>query len=369
MQAVKGGFLDGLQFLASYLDADVDRVNHYGYTTLILVSWTGTLEMMRWLIEELGADVHKALQNGDTPLHIAACTNRCDIARFLVKECGVDVNLLGASGHTPLIRASWMGKTEMVRCLVSELGADVYITTPNRENTFYARSLRGGELYILRCLVMEHDNFFFFDDDVNEGTQGRYSALFAAAYSCQISVMRCLVEELGASIAEVNADGDTVLLYSARHAKLESIQYLLEHGGASLTETSNNAITIWDLLTVEMMVARIGPRFMMPPHEDPEAMTALLRVILLRGVPPPEFLAFVLPAYKSVVNKGARLRARLPAFLTRRRALVDATCLLILPLLALVHGYESELPFTTDEIWATGFGEFSIHFFGSWRKQ
>jgi hypothetical protein len=52
---------------------------------------------------------------------------------------------------------------------------------------------------------------------------------------------------------------------------------------------------------------------------------------------------------------GVRLRARLPAYLAQRRALLDAHCPLLPPLQDLVHGYEE--PTTTDEIWATGLGE------------
>jgi hypothetical protein len=49
-----------------------------------------------------------------------------------------------------------------------------------------------------------------------------------------------------------------------------------------------------------------------------------------------------------VVKEGARLRA----YLARRRALLDAHCPLLAPLLALVHGYDVE-PTTTEELWAT----------------
>jgi hypothetical protein len=53
-----------------------------------------------------------------------------------------------------------------------------------------------------------------------------------------------------------------------------------------------------------------------------------------------------------VLQEGGRLRARLPAYLVRRRALIDAHCPLPLPpLRALVHGY-MELT-TTEELWAT----------------
>jgi hypothetical protein len=56
-----------------------------------------------------------------------------------------------------------------------------------------------------------------------------------------------------------------------------------------------------------------------------------------------------------VVEEGARLRARLPAYLERRRALLNKHCPLLPPLLASVRGYDPE-PTTTEEIWATGLG-------------
>jgi hypothetical protein len=55
------------------------------------------------------------------------------------------------------------------------------------------------------------------------------------------------------------------------------------------------------------------------------------------------------------MKEGARLRAALPAYLVRRMALLDAHCLLIPLLLALVRGYDPE-PTTTEELWATGLG-------------
>jgi hypothetical protein len=58
---------------------------------------------------------------------------------------------------------------------------------------------------------------------------------------------------------------------------------------------------------------------------------------------------------RQVVEKGARLRTRLPAYLARRRAVLDDHCPLISPLLALVRDYDLE-PTTTEEIWATGLG-------------
>jgi hypothetical protein len=76
--------------------------------------------------------------------------------------------------------------------------------------------------------------------------------------------------------------------------------------------------------------------------------------MVLHGGPPASLTKDLAPPLQQIVQDGARLRARLPAYLTQRRALLDTHCPLLPPLQDLVHGYE-ELT-TTDELWATGLG-------------
>jgi hypothetical protein len=80
----------------------------------------------------------------------------------------------------------------------------------------------------------------------------------------------------------------------------------------------------------------------------------MLRVMVLHGGPPESLTKDLAPPLQQIVQDGARLRARLPAYLVRRRALLDAHCLLLPPLRDLVHGYGE--PTTTDKLWATGLG-------------
>jgi hypothetical protein len=87
---------------------------------------------------------------------------------------------------------------------------------------------------------------------------------------------------------------------------------------------------------------------------DIVALTAMLRVMLMHGSPPESLTAYMATPLQQIVQDGARLRARLPAYLARRRPLLDAHCPLLPPLRDLVHGYEE--PTTTDELWATGLG-------------
>jgi hypothetical protein len=84
----------------------------------------------------------------------------------------------------------------------------------------------------------------------------------------------------------------------------------------------------------------------------------LLRVMVLRGASPPALVALLLPEHARLVQEGARLRVRLPAYLVHRRAYLDLRCprISLLPgvLRALIYTFEG--PATTGELWATGLG-------------
>jgi hypothetical protein len=84
------------------------------------------------------------------------------------------------------------------------------------------------------------------------------------------------------------------------------------------------------------------------------ALTALLRVMMVRSSPLPELVEKLTLEFSQLAEEGARLRARLPAYLARRRPFLDMRTPLLPPLLDMVHGYLE--PFTTEELWATGLG-------------
>jgi hypothetical protein len=134
---------------------------------------------------------------------------------------------------------------------------------------------------------------------------------------------------------------------SVLHGRYLTVQYLLEEADANMDDSNFDGNTVWDMLRrhLEEAVAYSGE------GADPLALTGLLRVLVLRGAPPPAVVALLSPEPARVVQEGAQLRARLPAYLVRRRALLDAHCPVLLPpLRALVHSY-MELT-TTEELWA-----------------
>jgi hypothetical protein len=124
---------------------------------------------------------------------------------------------------------------------------------------------------------------------------------------------------------------------------------LLEHGGADIAEVIDTGQTVWPMLALNFYGGHSA-------DEEVAEVTALLHAMVVRGAPSADFVARLrCPEHARVVEEGARLRAALPAYLVQRRALLDAHCPLIAPLLALVRGYDPD-PTTTGELWATGLG-------------
>jgi ankyrin repeat protein len=205
-------------------------------------------------------------------------------------------------------------------------------------------------------------------------SEGKTALLHAAECESYVDQHLCLEliqyllsSEGGVSITETDNDGNTALLLAAGiDCYPVMVQWLLEYGGAQITETNKYGCTVWtvepyaglpDFLRCAYVKKKgeyvsIDDEYV--PKKDIVALTAMLRVMVLHGGPPESLVAELAPPLQQIVQEGARLRARLPAYLAQRRALLDAHCPLLPPLRDLVHGYEE--PTTTDELWATGLG-------------
>jgi hypothetical protein len=184
------------------------------------------------------------------------------------------------------------------------------------------------------------------------GTHKSMSALNLAAYLCKTSIVEWLLAEEWASISDADEVGSraefTTLMYAA-HSTSENfatVQWLLEYGGADITDTTPAGRTLWEVL--EKCLA--GRTLM--ERASVNQLTALLRVMVLQSTPPADLVIQMSPQHSHIVKEGTRLRAELPAYLARRRALLAEHTSLIAPLRALVSSYEE--PTTTEELWATG---------------
>jgi hypothetical protein len=191
------------------------------------------------------------------------------------------------------------------------------------------------------------------------GTAGteQISALHMAARRGKTSIIAWLVTFGGASVLEVDGYGYTALLCAADGATpLPTVQWLLEHGGSNISDMLKDGRTVWHLLDKEFVRGEVAG--LSDDGKDVDnflervvGATALLRVMVLQQAPRRRTLEIMSKKYSNIVRDGARIRAGLPAYLAKRRALLDVYSPLIRPLQKLVHDYE--VPTTTAELWAT----------------
>jgi hypothetical protein len=250
------------------------------------------------------------------PLYVASQVGCLDVLRFLVREMGANVNQKDQYGETPLMVAVQWEILHMVQRLV-KVGADANQAMPNNGRTPLHIAAGRGNLAIVHCLV-----------------------------------------EVGAEIGALDKDGNTALLESARGGHYLTMQYLLEDAGANMEDVDKFGSTVWDMLRTHLE-HRHRQKF--EEEDDLLALTGVLRVLVLRGAPPPALVALLSPEPARVVQEGARLRARLPAYLAHRRAYLDLRCphISLLPSVLRTLIYNFEEP-STEELWSTGLGQASI---------
>jgi hypothetical protein len=293
----------------------------------------GNLERMKQLVEG-GADIEELDEEGMTALMSATQMNHFEIVVYLV-ELGANVAHADDIGMTALLWACIIGDLSVVKYLLSH-GAR----------------------------ITERDH------------EGKTALLCAATKEHLHVVQYLLSSEGGASITEKDDMGNTALLLAASYygpSCPTMVQWLLEFGGAQITDTDNENTSVWTGKWMYGLPNMLKSAYAkgdddeyisidgayVPTDEivsgvDAAAQTSMLRVMVLHGGPPPSLTQDLAPPLQKIVQDGARLRAQLPAYLAQRRALLDAHCPLLPPLQDLVHGYEE--PTTTDEFWATGLG-------------
>jgi hypothetical protein len=186
--------------------------------------------------------------------------------------------------------------------------------------------------------------------DVHNNDVGCGTALIIAAGLGMEANVRCLIK-LGANVAaQIQPCNYTALLASVAMNNFQTARYLIEEAGADVNDRDNNGNGIWDTYVYYVMRVARGEIV----ESDPSALTALLRTMVVRSGPCsflPMDSVVMSTERKSIIEKGERLRAALPAHLAHRRALMCEHTSLIAPLQIIVDGYMELI--TTEELWAT----------------
>ena len=193
---------------------------------------------------------------------------------------------------------------------------------------------------------------------VNVGARDNYgmTALLWAALNGHLEVVRWLLREGGSSVVERDNDGWTALLYAAYNGHLEVVRWLLSEGGSSIDEQTNDegpdGKSLWNWVPKWYNEEDEDEDENEDDDVDEEAATACLRTCLTLGALPDGFDATtrLSPSQQELARKAVILRARLPAWLERRRSLVREGLPRCLPsvLGAVVQEYCEP---SEDEVW------------------
>jgi ankyrin repeat protein len=199
--------------------ADSNTTDGDGTTALMHSVIESDLRMMKLLIDR-GARVNAKNAMDSTALMYAA-TNLAK-TRLLV-ESGADVNVKGKRGATPLsVAVTAYGSTPVLKLLIGK-GAQP-------EDRLMAAVAQKGDLEAIRFLL-------------SVGVRAGDSSTVSAALTGRCESCVRLLMENGASAAGLRANGTGVLNDTAKRARPELSQFLLDHG-ASLDSKDREGFTL-----------------------------------------------------------------------------------------------------------------------------
>jgi hypothetical protein len=188
---------------------------------------------------------------------------------------------------------------------------------------------RLGDLAKVQRLVGEGAN-------VREVDRNGNSALLSAVMHAHSSVAKWLLKTGRARISEVNHNGFTALSIAATSGPHYLVRWLLEEGGAKITDVvmiRGEYRSIWKDLNVYARDAELP---------------SLLRVMVLLGDAPADFIAKLSPQNAQIVTQGQRIRALRPLYLKQQQNMIQTTCPLPNVLHAIVATYVEPTP---EDMW------------------
>ncbi|KAI4779146.1 hypothetical protein E4T52_05970 [Aureobasidium sp. EXF-3400] len=205
-----------LEHILSVESADVEEVDAWGRTALLLASEGGHSNTLQMLLDA-GAVLDAQCGEYGTPLHVASTDGHDNIVQMLLDK-GADVN--DQSGdHTALQAASARGHYKVVQMLLNK-GADVNVQGRWYGNALEAASYRGHDKIVQMLLDKGADV------NAQDGLYG--SALLLASAEGHEKIVQMLLDK-GADVNQRGRYGTSLEIASSRgHENV--VQVLLDHG-------------------------------------------------------------------------------------------------------------------------------------------
>lgn len=169
--------------------------------------------------------IKKVYRGITTALHEAAEQGNLDVIQFLIDK-GAEVNHCDDWNYTPLANAVIKGNSDAVRLLLENGAAktiDVHLEGDGDKDTSLIKAAGLGDCEIVNLLLAYGAQIGVIN------LQGTTPLIRAAAYGNTVIVDTLL--QHGQNINQKKTlNGNTALILATYHCKIETVQYLLEHG-------------------------------------------------------------------------------------------------------------------------------------------
>ncbi|XP_067650463.1 ankyrin repeat domain-containing protein 50-like [Haliotis asinina] len=218
--ACRGGHVDMVKHIVAKYSADINRKAKRGEVPLMTAAYNGHSDVVDFLVNK-GADVSQLDDNDCNVLHWACRGGHVGMVKHLVSEYTVDVNGKAKMGKVPLMTAAYFGDRDVFDVLVS-VGANVSQIDDNGDSIL-RWACAGGHVNMVKHLVSEYRL------DVNRKGKSGKTPLIIAAQRGWRNVFKVLVSG-GASVSEVDDDGDNILHYASIWGRTKMVQHIIsEH--------------------------------------------------------------------------------------------------------------------------------------------
>jgi len=180
-------------------------------------------EVQTLLLECTTISINEKDEKSCTPLYRASEKGQHKIAKLLL-ELGAFPNIENSFGYTPLHASAKLGDVAMCELLIS-YGADVNLKTPSNLSPLHLAILE-NHYSAVECLIRRGANLKMRDSGTKE------TPMLLACSLGNLKIVR-LLDSSGASLYDVDEDGNTCLHLACENGHAEALEYLISRISSS----------------------------------------------------------------------------------------------------------------------------------------
>ena len=233
---------------------DVHLADNDGWTVIHHSISSGSYELVTYFAD-MGTDIYCKNNLGENCLHIAAKNSNLDLCKKLLGKYKFDVLTTDKKGQTALHHSARSGSYELFTYFI-DMGADIESKNNLGWNCLHIAA-QNGHLKLCKKLIDRHkldlhladedgwaalhhsarngsyDLVKYFADkgaDINLVDESGMNCLHIAAKNGHLSLCKTLIDKYKFDVDNVNNEGQTALLHSARSGSYELFTYFVDIG-------------------------------------------------------------------------------------------------------------------------------------------